>query len=451
MNELLGSIWWLAVTLGLLITFHEFGHYWVARRMGVKVLRFSIGFGKPLWKRVGRDGTEYVVAAIPLGGYVKMLDAREDEVPASERAVEFTGKPVLARMAIVAAGPLFNFIFAVAAFWAMLVVGKPDYKPIVGAVSGIAAQAGIRAGDTLVAVGGTPVHSWSGAAMALADATALHAPAVVRLQGAGGALRTVVLPLQHMPQGRGEDQSLQALGLVPRQMMLPPVLGTILPDSGAAAAGLRPGDRITAINGAPVADWNDIVTRVHADAGPGRTLDVEVVRDGKRLAFATHPRLQKGTDGKPTWLLGVSPAPFSARYDTVQRAGPLQAIPAAFAETWRLTAQTVAMLGRMLTGQSSLKNISGPISIAQYANTSADLGPAWFLYFLGIISLSLAVMNLLPIPILDGGHLVYYLIELAKGSPVSTKVMAAGQYLGMALLVALMGIAFYNDLLRLFS
>ena len=451
MNELLGSIWWLAVTLGLLITFHEFGHYWVARRMGVKVLRFSIGFGKPLWKRVGRDGTEYVIAAIPLGGYVKMLDAREDEVPAGDRDREFTGKPVLARMAIVAAGPVFNFIFAVVAFWAMLVVGKPDYLPIVGTAQGLAAQAGLRAGDTLLQVGGTPVQSWSSAALALADAVAARAPTRILVRDADGVRRTLTLPLQRIPAAMGEQQAVQRIGLVPRQMLVPPVLGAILPDSAASAVGLRPGDRITALDGKPVADWNDVVTLVHADAGPGRTLTVQVLRDGKRLSFAAQPRLETGADGKPAWMLGVSPAPYEVHYDTVQRANPLRAVPEAFAETWRLTAQTVSMLGRMLTGQSSLKNISGPISIAQYANTSADLGPAWFLYFLGIISLSLAVMNLLPIPILDGGHLVYYLIELIKGSPVSARVMAAGQYLGMALLVALMGLAFYNDLLRLFS
>ena len=451
MSEILGSIWWLAVTLGLLITFHEFGHYWVARRMGVKVLRFSVGFGKPLWKHVGRGGTEYVIAAIPLGGYVKMLDAREDEVPAGERAHEFTGKPVLARMAIVAAGPVFNFIFAVAAFWAMLVVGKPDYLPIVGAAHGIAAQAGMQPGDRLLRIGGTPVQSWSGATLALADVIGARAPTRIEVRTRSGSVHTLTLPLERIPAGLGEDAALQHIGMVPQQMLIPPVLGRIQPDSAAAVAGLKPGDRVLAIAGKPVHDWNDIVQLVHADAGPDRALSVTVQRGAQRLSFVTHPRLQTEPDGQRAWLLGVSPAPYEARYDTVRRAGPLAAIPQAVAETWRLTSQTVSMLGRMLVGESSLKNISGPISIAQYANTSADLGPAWFLYFLGIISLSLAVMNLLPIPILDGGHLLYYLIELVKGRPVSAKVMAAGQYLGMALLVALMGLAFYNDLLRLFS
>jgi regulator of sigma E protease len=451
MNEILGSIWWLAVTLGLLITFHEFGHYWVARRMGVKVLRFSIGFGKPLWTHVGRDGTEYVIAAVPLGGYVKMLDAREDEVPADQRAHEFTAQPVLARMAIVVAGPFFNFIFAVAAFWAMLVVGKPDYLPIVGAAQGLAAQAGVQAGDRLLRIDGTAVQSWSGAALALADAVGARAPTRIEVLTPAGTQRALTLPLQDIPAALGTDQAMQHIGLVPQQMLIPPVLGKILPDSAAAAAGLQPGDRIVAIAGQPVHAWNDVVTLVHRYAGPDRALDVRVERAGKTFDFATHPRLSTLADGKPEWLLGVSPAPYAARYNTVQRANPLAAIPQAVAETWRLTAQTVTMLGRMFTGQASLKNISGPISIAQYANTSADLGPAWFLYFLGIVSLSLAVMNLLPIPILDGGHLVYYLIELVKGSPVSVRIMVAGQYLGMALLVALMGLAFYNDLLRLIS
>ncbi|EQD29776.1 membrane-associated zinc metalloprotease [mine drainage metagenome] len=300
-------------------------------------------------------------------------------------------------------------------------------------------------------IDGTEVQSWSGAALALADAVGARAPTRIEVRTPAGTQRALTLPLQDIPAALGEDQAMLRIGLVPRQMLIPPVLGKILPDSAAAAAGLRPGDRIVAIAGQPVHDWNDIVSLVHAHAGPGRVLDVRVLRDGKTLDFATHPRLSSLGDGKPEWLLGVSPAPYEARYDTVQRANPLAAIPQAVAETWRLTAQTMTMLGRMLTGQSSLKNISGPISIAQYANTSADLGPAWFLYFLGIVSLSLAVMNLLPIPILDGGHLVYYLIELVKGSPVSMRIMVAGQYLGMALLVALMGLAFYNDLLRLIS
>ena len=451
MSEILGSVWWMVVTLGLLVTFHEFGHYWVARRCGVKVLRFSIGFGKPLWKRLGRDGTEYVIAAVPLGGYVKMLDAREGEVTAADRSREFTAKPPWQRIAIVAAGPAFNLLFAVAAFWAMLVVGKPDYLPIVGEADQLAAAAGIVAGDRIEQVDGRAVGTWSGVGLALADAIAARRAVTLEVRTPSGAKQTLTLPLQQLPAGLGSDASMQRIGLVPKQLMIPAVVAKVESGSAAARAGFRPGDRVLAISGQPVRDWAGLVQTLQAQAGPRRALTIAIRRDGRRLDLVAIPVYTRRTDGSSGYLLGIERVADTANYDTVQRKGPLAAIPAAFSQTWDLAGQTLGMLGRMVTGKASLKNISGPISIARYANASADLGAAWFLYFLGIVSLSLAIMNLLPIPILDGGHLVYYLIESIKGSPVSERVMAAGQYFGMALLVALMGLAFYNDLLRLAS
>ena len=451
MSEILGSVWWMVVTLGLLVTFHEFGHYWVARRCGVKVLRFSIGFGKPLWKRVGRDGTEYVIAAVPLGGYVKMLDAREGEVTAADRGREFTAKPAWQRIAIVAAGPAFNLLFAVAAFWAMLVVGKPDYLPIVGEADQLAAAAGIVAGDRIERVDGRAVGTWSGVGLALADAITARRAVTLEVRTPSGAEQTLTLPLQQLPAGLGSDAGMQRIGLVPKQLMIPAVVAKVETGSAAAHAGFRPGDRVLAIAGQPVRDWAGLVQALQAQAGPRRPLTIAIERDGRRLDLVATPVYARRSDGSSGYLLGIERVAVTANYDTVQRKGPLAAIPAALAQTWDLAGQTLGMLGRMVTGQASLKNISGPISIARYANASADLGAAWFLYFLGIVSLSLAIMNLLPIPILDGGHLVYYLIESIKGSPVSERVMAAGQYFGMALLVALMGLAFYNDLLRLVS
>ncbi len=449
MSEFLGSVWWMAVTFGLLITFHEFGHFWVARKMGVKVLRFSIGFGRPLWKHVAANGTEYVLAAIPLGGYVKMLDAREGEVDAQERHREFTGQSVWVRIAIVAAGPAFNFLFAIFAFWAMLVIGKPGYLPIVGQATELAAQAGMHPGDRILHLDHQAVQSWSGVAIVLSQAAQQHRQISIEVRTATGRLENLDLALNELPKGLNQSATLQHIGLVPQQLLIPAIVGKVETDSAAATAGLRPGDKILAIDQRPIRNWNDLVGTIHALAGPHRTLQVQIKRDSRILTLTAHPQPGKTATGKTIWLLGVVAAPYRARYDTVDRKNPFAAIPASINEVWNLSVQTVQMIGHMLNGQASLKNLSGPISIAQYANTSADLGVAWFLYFLGIVSLSLGIMNLLPIPILDGGHLLYYLIELVKGSPVSERVMIAGQYLGILLLVALMGLAFYNDLLRL--
>ncbi|WP_425478102.1 RIP metalloprotease RseP [Mizugakiibacter sediminis] len=451
MSHIAGSAWWLLVTLGLLVTFHEFGHYWVARRCGVKVLRFSVGFGRALWSRLGRDGTEYVVAMIPLGGYVKMLDAREGDVPAAERTQEFTGKPVWQRIAIVAAGPLFNLLFAVAAFWLMFVVGKPDYLPLVGRAEALAAQAGFRPGDRVEAVGDTPVANWTDLGLALADAAAARRAVAVRVQAADGSERVRTLALDTLPSDLDERAQIARIGLVPQQILIPAVIGAVEPGSAAAAAGLRPGDRILRVGGRALQDWSDLTDAIRAEAAPGKPLAIEIARGADRITVQAMPRQEKQADGSTRFMLGVGAQPVDAHYDTVLRRGPLAALPAAIGETRDLTGQTLGMLGRMLTGHASLQNLSGPITIAKYANASAQMGLAWFLYFLGIISLSLAIMNLLPIPILDGGHLLYYLIELVKGSPVSERVVQAGQYVGMALLAALMGLAFYNDILRLAS
>lgn len=449
--NILGSIWWLIVTLGVLVTFHEFGHFWVARRCGVKVLRFSVGFGKPIKSWYGKDGTEYCVAWIPLGGYVKMLDAREGDVPSEDRAREFTGKPIWQRILIVLAGPGFNLIFAVAAFWAMLVIGKPDFQPLVGDVSHLAAQAGIQRGDRVLSVDGQSISNWSDLGLALANAAQARQPTPLQVRTPVGAVQTHVLHFDKLPPHPGDQAIVTQTGMMPLQRSLPPVIGKVIPDSAAHAAGLQPGDRILSIGGTPIGDWNQLTETTHKDAGPDHRLALIIERGSKRIAVNLQPRLTTEPDGSKTWAIGVYAKIVTAKYDTVMRRGPLEAVPAAFGQLWNLTATTMKMLGHMLTGSVSLSNLSGPISIAQYAQTSAEMGPSWFLYFLGIISLSLGIMNLLPIPILDGGHLLYYLIELVKGSPLSEGAMAAGQYMGMALLVMLMGLAFYNDILRVLS
>ena len=451
MNEFFGSVWWLIVTLGLLVTFHEFGHFIVARRCGVKVLRFSIGFGKPLWSRRDRHGTEFAIAAIPLGGYVKMLDEREGEVADAELDQTFNRKSVGVRMAIAAAGPAFNLIFTVLAFWLMFVVGKPDYLPVVGQVDHIAASAGFQNGDRITRIGDTSIATWTDASMSLLEGAMNRQDLRVTVNDAAGTERTRTLPLSRLPADLREQAAFREIGLMPKQWVLPPVIGSVQADSAAARAGLQPGDRLINIDGDAVGDWRDVPPTIQKHAADGKALSLVVRRGAENLTLTATPESHRQDDGSTSWMLGVGPQPLQAKYDTTQHYGLFAAIPRAFSETWERSRQTLGMLWNMLSGRASLKNLSGVITIAQVANSSADLGLAWFLNFLAIISLSLAILNLLPIPILDGGHLLYYLIELLKGSPVSENVQIAGQYIGLTLLMALMGLAIYNDILRIAS
>ncbi|NII75503.1 regulator of sigma E protease [Dyella sp. SG562] len=444
MNSFFGSIFWLLVTLGVLVTFHEFGHYWVARRCGVKVLRFSVGFGRAIWKRIGKDGTEYQVALIPLGGYVKMLDAREGEVDPAEQGREFTRKPVWQRIAIVAAGPAFNLIFTVAAFWAMFVVGMPDAAPNVTAVPhSMAADAGVRPGDRVLAVDGKPVDTLSDAYDAIANALLGREPLPLRLRGTDGAERVVTLPLNQLPAGQDIGQYLEKLGI--KTAPAAPVAAVVRAGFPAAAAGMQGGDRIVSINGQPVADFEAFSRLVVAEATRSPALAIAVERNGKPLNFTVTARMESMEGQPPRWLIGVSPPQPE---QVVRRYGPVAAVGASLGATWDNTVSLFNMIGKMVSGQASTKNLSGVIGIAQVANASASMGPAWFLRFLALVSLSLAVLNLLPIPVLDGGHLLYYLIELVKGSPLSERTMMAGQYVGLFLLLTLMGLAFYNDIHR---
>ncbi len=452
MSDFLGSLWWLLVALGVLVTFHEFGHFWVARRCGVKVLRFSIGFGRPLWTRHGKDGTEYVVAALPLGGYVRMLDEREDHVPAHQLEQAFNRKPVLQRMAIVAAGPAANLLLAFTLLWAMLVIGRPDYAPVVGKAAGIAAEAGLRSGDRILAVGDRETPTWSEAGMALTVAVLDRQPVAVRVQRADGGESTRTLALDRLPAHFDELRAIEATGLVARHQLRPAVVGSIR-DGTPAWGVLAEGDRITAIDATPVAGFDDIAPAVAALAARGGPGMVEIDRDGTRLALELTPvRLDVG-NGTSIWAIGITNAATSTpKTDAVLRMGPLAAIPGAFRETGFQVKQLYEMVGRAFAGKVSVQNtVAGPLTIAKAANDFASRGTAWFLNFLALLSVSLALINLLPIPVLDGGHLLYYLIELAMGRPLGERAMAAGQYLGLALVAGLMGLAFYNDILHLVS
>lgn len=449
MSEFIGSVWWLVVSLGVLVTFHEFGHYWVARRAGVKVLRFSVGFGKPLWLRRGADGTEYAVAAIPLGGYVKMLDEREGDVAPAEAAQAFNRKSVWKRIAIVAAGPVANLLLCVALFWLMFVIGRPDYAPVVGQAEGIAAQAGLQRGDTLLAIGDRETPTWSEAQLALIPAALDHADIAVRVRTAEGMERTRTLPLSRLPAAFDERRAVDAIGLLPRHLLVPPVVGSV--SEGLPAWGvLAENDRITAIDGTTVNDWTEIGPLVQQLGKRGGPAMVEVQRGNDRLALELTPGRITPASGEPYWALGVAAArPAEPAKDALLQHGPVAAVPAALRETAHQARELVAMIGRAFSGRVSVENtVAGPITIARAANAYAHHGAAWYLSMLAMLSLSLGILNLLPIPVLDGGHLLYYLIELVKGSPVSDRTMAVGQYVGLALIAGLMGLAFYNDILN---
>ena len=445
MTSFFGSVFWLLVTLGVLVTFHEFGHYWVARRCGVKVLRFSVGFGNAIWKRIGRDGTEYQIAAIPLGGYVKMLDAREGEVDPALREQEFTGKSVWKRIAIVAAGPGFNLIFTIVAFWLMFMLGRPDVAPVVTATpQSLAASAGIQPGDRILSIDGRAVTTWTDSMDAVANALLGRAPLPLTVRGQDGRSRELVLPLDELPPGQDVGQYLGKLGL---KLAPPPAIAaTVMPGQPAALAGMQGGDHIVSVNGQPVSDFIAFGKLVQAEAVKSPRLAIGVERAGRPQQLDVTAKWES-LEGQPQkWVMGVGAPPAEAA--TVSY-GPVKALAASFSTTWRNTTQTFSMLGKMLTGEASTRNLSGVIGIAEVANASASMGLPWFLQFLALVSLSLAILNLLPIPVLDGGHLLYYLVELIKGSPVSEQAMIVGQYIGLALLFTLMGLAFYNDIHRM--
>jgi regulator of sigma E protease len=442
------------VAIGVLVAVHEYGHFWMARRLGIRVLRFSIGFGKALWQRTGADGTEYAVAAIPLGGYVKLLDEREGPVDPALASQAYNRKSPWARILVLLAGPLANFLFAVVAYWVLFVAGIPALKPVLGDVEpdSTAARAGLRAGDEIVAVGATETGTREAAVLALLDELMNGRPIELGVRDESGDTRRAVLEIDGDRRALTEPGALlPGLGFDFWYPVVPARVGKVMPGSPAERAGLREGDQIAAVNGEPVADFSALVGQVQPK--PGATLDFTVERDGQTLRVPVEVEAQREGE-RLVGRIGVQPAspgelPEGMR--TLERYGPLGALARATDKTWGMSVLTVRMLWNVATGDVSVKNLSGPINIAEYAGFSARQGILAFLSFLAIVSVSLFVLNLLPIPILDGGQIVYQLAELAKGSPLSDRAQAVGQQIGILVLLVLMSFAFYNDLSRLFS
>ncbi|WP_163558102.1 sigma E protease regulator RseP [Halomonas sp. NO4] len=440
------------VVLGLLITFHEFGHFWVARRCGVKVLRFSVGFGKPIWSRHDRHGTEFAVAAIPLGGYVKMLDEREAPVPPEERDRAFNRKSVWQRIAIVAAGPLANFLLAIVVYWALFVAGTTAVAPVIGSVDAEspAARAGLSGGEEIVAVRGEQVRSWDEINLKLVAAIGASGELSLQARDEPAAeSRQYRLPVENYLVRQDPPRPLTTLGIVPWQPDIPAVLGQVVEGEAAARAGLEPGDEVLTVNGEPVSDWMDFVNRVRGS--PGETLALEVARDGERREMSLTPgsREVEGATTIGYVGAGVEPVEWPAEYRREIRYGPVAAVGQAVGRTGEMTLLTLDAIRKMLVGLISPSNLSGPITIAQVAGDTARSGLESFVSFLAYLSISLGVLNLLPIPVLDGGHLLYYFVEVLRGRPVSERTQAVGLRIGLALVITLMVMALYFDLMRL--
>jgi regulator of sigma E protease len=451
---LLHTIGSFVVALGVLIVVHELGHYLVARWCGVKVLRFSVGFGRPLVaRRLGADQTEWVVAAVPLGGYVKMVDEREAEVAPADLPRAFNRQGVWRRIAIVAAGPAANFLLAIVLYWLLFMSGVQEAKPILAAPDAgtVAAQAGVARGDTIRAINDAAVAGWQEVRWRLLQLALDRKSARLEVADARGAIDWRTLDLTRVTADELEGDLLAKLGLRLFRPDVPPVIGKVVPGSVADRAGIASGDRVITVDGARVASWEALVAKVRAS--PGRRLVFELERDRRLQRVEVTP--EAATQGAETiGRIGAAPHvdPETLKdYYLDVRYAPLEAATKAVAKTSEMSIFSLRMLGKMAVGEISWRNLSGPVTIADYAGQSASLGLAPYLAFLALISISLGVLNLLPIPLLDGGHLMYYAIELLKGSPVSERVMELGQRAGLALLLFLMAFAFYNDIHRLLS
>ena len=461
MFDFLWNLGSFIVALGMLITAHEYGHFWVARKCGVKVERFSIGFGKALWRRKGQDGTEYVIALIPLGGYVKMLDERVDDVPDELKNQAFNRKSVWQRIAIVAAGPIANFIFAVLALYFMYLIGVPSIKPVIDSTQPGSAAAQIKVDQPLqiLAISDQPVRNWEEVNLALVghigdDSLSITLAPVNQLQGFertdGSQLgKTYQLDTRQWRFDPEKESPITALGLGMFRPAITPNIALISEGSAAQKAGLALGDTLVAVNGSQFKDWEQFVQLVQAS--PNVPLKLTIRRDGEQHIVTLTPEARQNAQGEMVGVIGVSPtqATWPENMRLQLEYGIVDAAGVAVDKTWQLISVSFKMIGKLFTGDVSVKNLSGPISIAQGAGNSANYGLVYFLGFLALISVNLGIINLLPLPVLDGGHLLYYFIEVITGKPVSEKVQDIGFRFGAALLLMLMSIALFNDFARL--
>jgi regulator of sigma E protease len=438
------------VALGVLVTFHEYGHFWVARRCGVKVLRFSVGFGRPLLRWHDRQGTEFVVAAIPLGGYVKMLDEREGDVPPALLDQAFNRKSVKQRFAIVSAGPLANFLLALGFFWALAMLGTEQVRPVVGAVEAgsLAERAGLMAGQEIVEVNGKPTFGWAEVNLQLIRRLGESGSLEMLVRADGDQTQRLQLQLTDWLKGVEEPDPIGSLGIRPWRPEIAPIVAQLDPDGPAQAAGVRLGDRLFSLDGNRVNEWQEVIDRVRPLGGQSVLLQIE--RDGQVIDLPL-TLAERGEGEKRRGYLGAGVAGGEWPPEMLRNVsyGPIEAVGEGLRRTWTMSVLTLDSLRKMLFGELSVKNLSGPITIAKVAGASAQSGVGDFLNFLAYLSISLGVLNLLPIPVLDGGHLLFYLVEWVRGRPLSDRVQGWGVQIGISLVVGVMLLALVNDLGRL--
>ncbi|OIQ48246.1 MAG: RIP metalloprotease RseP [Gammaproteobacteria bacterium MedPE] len=451
MIDLLRNIAFFIIALSILVAFHEYGHFWVARKCGVIVQRFSIGFGKVLWRRIGKDGCEYVICAIPLGGYVKMLDERVEDVPANQIDGAFNRKPVLARMAIVSAGPIANFIFAIFALALMYFIGVSTVKPVIGEVSpnSIASQINLVSGQQIKSIDGKKVEHWQDVNHAIVGLIGAQSSSV----GVGPINSDVVsvknIDLTEWQFDPQKQSSLNSWGIAPYRPKATLTIAQISKSSAASQLGLLQGDILIAANGDKINDWQSFATLIQQSHGT--SIDLVYQRNTQQLTGKLYPQLKQDSQGRDIGFAGIAPysEQIPASHQITLEYGVFDSVIVGVEKTWDLTLLSFSMIGKLVTGDLSVKNLSGPISIAQGAGQSAAYGLVAFLSFLALISVNLGIFNLLPLPVLDGGHLMYYFIELLTGKPVPEKIQEVGFRIGGALLFMLMSIAIFNDFTRL--